>query len=307
MDVTPFLSPRFCLTNACNPEAIATGSSCTASGPWSAAYSYDANGNVRTRKDARGIVTNYTYDALNRVTAKSYTNDPANTPVLSYGYDTEYPWQVLHNENHPVGHLNGIQATVGTTNVATWASGDYDQRGNLTGYYTCLGSNVQGCPTALGVAALISYNLNDSLFQVAAVSGSATSSQAFGFSYNFDNAGRLTLIQTDIGLNYSSDGTVSTSNAFSGPTFYPGGAVETANLASNPGFALSRTYDNRGRITGEIDTNRQSELNAYGVENEWRHGNGMPAIDINDQLSHPPDSTNPNEDKPILPDFPGPQ
>ena len=52
---------------------------------------------------------------------------------------------------------------------------------------------------------------------------------------------------------------------------------------------------------------RQSEMNAYGVENEWRQGNGMPAININDQLSHPPYSTNPNIDKPILPDFPGPQ
>jgi len=52
---------------------------------------------------------------------------------------------------------------------------------------------------------------------------------------------------------------------------------------------------------------RQSELNAYGVENEWRQANGMPTIDINDQLSHPPYSTNQNIDKPILPDFPGPQ
>jgi RHS repeat-associated protein len=52
---------------------------------------------------------------------------------------------------------------------------------------------------------------------------------------------------------------------------------------------------------------RQSEMNAYGVENEWRQGNGMPTININDQLSHPPYSTNSNIDKPILPDFPGPQ
>jgi RHS repeat-associated protein len=52
---------------------------------------------------------------------------------------------------------------------------------------------------------------------------------------------------------------------------------------------------------------RQSEMNAYGVENSWRQANGMPTIDINDQLSHPPYSTNQNIDKPILPDFPGPQ
>jgi RHS repeat-associated protein len=264
------------LTNACNPEAIATGSTCTFSGPWSTTYSYDANSNVITRTDARGVVTHYAYDALNRLITKTYTNDPANTPALSYGYDQEYPWQLVSNENHPVGHLNSIQATVGTTNVAAWASGDYDQRGNLTGYYTCLGSNVQSCPTALGVSALALYDLNDSLVEISAFSGSPTSYQAFGFSYQFDNAGRLTVIQTGIGLNYSSDGTVTVSNPFSGPTFYPGGAVETANVSANlgsyPGLALFRTYDNRGRIAGEIDTNtNQQNVYSYSVNYD---GNG---------------------------------
>jgi YD repeat-containing protein len=60
------------LTNACNTEAIATGSSCTTlnSGHWSAIYSYDANGNVSTRTDAREIVTHYSYDTLNRFVDK---------------------------------------------------------------------------------------------------------------------------------------------------------------------------------------------------------------------------------------------
>jgi RHS repeat-associated protein len=257
------------LTNACNPEAIATGSACSASGPWSASYSYDANGNVTTRTDARGIVTNYTYDSLNRILGKSYTNDPANTPALSYGYDQEYPFQVDQNENHPVDHLNWINATVGTTNVAAWASGDYDQRGNLTGYLTCLGSNVQGCPAAVGVAANIAYDLNDSVTGLTGTSGGASSEVAFGYTYGRDNQGRLNLITTYIQLDFS--GNLLASNAFSGLTFYPGGAVQTANLAIDPttqipAIALSRTYDNRGRTTGEIDTNSQSQpLYSYSL------------------------------------------
>lgn len=150
------------LTNVCNPEAIATGNSCTPSGPWSVTYVYDADGNVITRTDARGIVTNYAYDALNRVTSKSYTNDPANTPTLTYGYDTEYPWQLVANENNPVGHLNSIMATLGTTNLVTWTSNDYDQRGVLMGYADCLGSNAQGCP-GLGAAEASQFNLNESV------------------------------------------------------------------------------------------------------------------------------------------------
>lgn len=54
-------------------------------------------------------------------------------------------------------------------------------------------------------------------------------------------------------------------------------------------------------------SDRQSEVNAYGVENEWRQLTGLPQTNINDQLSHSPYSTNPNIDKPILPDLPGPQ
>jgi YD repeat-containing protein len=65
-------------------------------------------------------------------------------------------------------------------------------------------------------------------------------------------------------LSLDNSGTMLTSTAFSGETYYPGGAVETAKLAIDPtsnvaGVALSRTYDNRGRITGEVDTDSLSQ------------------------------------------------
>jgi RHS repeat-associated protein len=265
------------LINACNPEALAGGASCTVlSSPWSTTYTYDANSNVITRTDGRGIVTNYMYDALNRITGKSYTNDPANTPALSYGYDQEYPFQQTQNENNPVGHLNWINATVGTTNVAAWASGDYDQRGNLTGYLTCLGSNVQGCPTATGAAANIEYDLNDSVTGLTGTSGGAVyTGVAFGYTNSRDKADRLYSLTTYMELDTS--GNLLTSNAFSGLTFYPGGAVKTANLGIDPtsqipAVALSRTYDNRGRITAETDTNSQSK-NVYSYSLGY-DGNG---------------------------------
>jgi YD repeat-containing protein len=250
---------------------INSSATCTpTSGPWSASYTYYPNSNVKTRTDARGVVTNYTYDALNRITGKSYTNDPANTPALTYGYDTQYAWQVMQNEDNPVGHLSWINATVGTTNVAAWASGDYDQRGNSTGYLTCLGSNAQGCPTAAGAAANIEYDLNDSVTGLTGTSSGPTPNEvAFGYTYNRDSSDRLNLITTYIQLDFS--GTVLTSNAFSGLTFYPGGAVQTANLAIDPttqipAIALSRTYDKRGRITGETDTNsNQQSVYSYSL------------------------------------------
>ena len=58
-------------------------------------------------------------------------------------------------------------ATVGTTNLTTWTSGDWDQRGNSIGYVNCLGSNAQSCPGA-GVGANYGYNLNEDLTGISA-------------------------------------------------------------------------------------------------------------------------------------------
>ncbi len=53
-------------------------------------YAYDPNGNLTTKTDARGVVTAYVYDALNRVTARNYSNEPSGqnpTPNVAYTYD----------------------------------------------------------------------------------------------------------------------------------------------------------------------------------------------------------------------------
>jgi len=47
-------------------------------------YAYDANGNVISKTDARGITTNYAYEVGNRLTQKTYSN---NDPAVTYSYD----------------------------------------------------------------------------------------------------------------------------------------------------------------------------------------------------------------------------
>jgi YD repeat-containing protein len=44
---------------------------------------YDANSNLLTKTDARGISTTYAYDELNRVTQKNHSDS---TPPVSYYY-----------------------------------------------------------------------------------------------------------------------------------------------------------------------------------------------------------------------------
>lgn len=74
------------LTSATNPESgtvcygTLVNSQCQSNG-------YDANGNLVYKTDARGILTTYGYDALNRNTSITYTNDPANTPAVTRTYD----------------------------------------------------------------------------------------------------------------------------------------------------------------------------------------------------------------------------
>jgi RHS repeat-associated protein len=60
------------LTSATNPESGSTSYT-----------SYDANGNRLQKTDARGISTFYSYDALNRLQTKSYTDTPRTPPVTN--------------------------------------------------------------------------------------------------------------------------------------------------------------------------------------------------------------------------------
>jgi RHS repeat-associated protein len=52
---------------------------------WSVKYTYDVAGNLSTRTDARGVVTTYAYDALNRNTNITYSDS---TPSITRRYDS---------------------------------------------------------------------------------------------------------------------------------------------------------------------------------------------------------------------------
>jgi RHS repeat-associated protein len=62
------------LTSSTNPET----------GTTPVTYTYDADGNVLTKADARAITITYSYDNLNRLTDRTYSN---NDPPVTYTYD----------------------------------------------------------------------------------------------------------------------------------------------------------------------------------------------------------------------------
>ncbi|WP_347333031.1 RHS domain-containing protein, partial [Marinimicrobium locisalis] len=87
-------------------------------------YDYDSAGNRLSRQDARGVLTEYDYDALNRLTAVRYPNFPEEN--ASYHYDNEEPGR------NGIGRLTRIEDPSGTTRYF------YDYLGNVTRKETAL-------------------------------------------------------------------------------------------------------------------------------------------------------------------------
>ncbi len=100
-------------------------------GAWS--YAYDALGNLVEQTDARGCVTSLSYDSLNRLLGKSYSNASggncaaivANAAPVSYSYDQG---------------TNGIGQRTGMSDASGSVSWSYDARGRLVSELRQVGS-----------------------------------------------------------------------------------------------------------------------------------------------------------------------
>ncbi|MDQ3665842.1 MAG: hypothetical protein M3410_04420, partial [Acidobacteriota bacterium] len=80
------------LIRARNPEqevyaGLSLSDPLTGNSEWSMGYSYDNNGNLATKTDARSLISTYVYDALNRNTTVNYS-DTAINPDITRVYDT---------------------------------------------------------------------------------------------------------------------------------------------------------------------------------------------------------------------------
>jgi len=90
-------------------RAPANGSNCT--------EGYDANGNLIAKTDARGIEIDYSYDALNRLTGKTYPN--SSDTAISYSFDAN------SSSNFGKGLRTGMSDASGST---AWT---YDAMGRV--------------------------------------------------------------------------------------------------------------------------------------------------------------------------------
>jgi RHS repeat-associated protein len=184
-----------------------------AMGAWS--YVYDVNGNLKTQTDARSQVITFNYDALNRLTSKSwpsYGTNPAES--LVYKYDqTSTGYSYGKGERTSTIRCTGVANTTCTGTGATQTSQvqwKYDTRGQNTS---------------------TTYTLNG-------LTGTRTVLQAY------DSGGRVTSITYPTGevVQYAYDAAWRQVSAYSSTysTYYANNATYTA-LDQPSSFTLGNT------------------------------------------------------------------
>ena len=210
------------LTQATNPESGTIN------------YTYDANSNVRTKTapapnqtGSATVTTTYGYDALNRLTAKNYsdTNTPAPTAPVSFLYDQSSSWGPITN---PKGRLTTMYAGSGATQ--TGAEYSYDAVGRTVLYAQCYPSN---CGSG-SYNTTYTYDLAGNMLSASNGVGTAT------ISYSYDSAGRPGTVTSSF-VDSQHPATLATFDSTLG--YWPHGAFQKLTLGN--GLTEATVYNNR--------------------------------------------------------------
>jgi RHS repeat-associated protein len=184
---------------------------------------------VCRRTDARSITTTYTYDALNRLTSKTYSDG---TPTVKFFYDQANPWGV--SITNYLGRLTETVAYASDGSYLASAMFSYDAMGRVVLNQQCTlcsGPN----PSFLMRYA---YNLDGSLASLTYPSGRVV-------SYNVGNAQRALSATDANGTQYAV-----------AASYTPFGAASSVIYGKvSGGFAgitESRGYDNRLQLGGIV-------------------------------------------------------
>lgn len=206
------------LTSATNPESGLTS------------YTYDADGNVASRTQpepnqtdaATTVTTTYLYDALNRLTAKQYSDSTDN---VDYNYDETSPWGFTLT--------NTIGRLTTEYDLHTGSVFSYDPMGRILQNHQC---TPQNCGTA---DFPISYT-----YDLVGDITSSTDGQYNLFTDTYDAAGQLTsLVSSYADPNHP--GTL-----FSGAIYNAPGQITSDQLGN--GINETRAYNSRLRMTSSV-------------------------------------------------------
>jgi YD repeat-containing protein len=219
---------------ACNPEALGQGQNCNSynasGGSVGTSYFYDGNSNLIQKIDNRSITTNYSYDALNRLLSKTYSNDPSGTASSCYQYDgaktSNLSGRLVAQWTQEGACLSSSSVQTKTTILA------YDAMGRLRSEQRCMG--IPNCANSSSNYAMnYKYDLTGKLLTYPSGYGN------LNFTNSYDGAGRLSSI-------------TGPSLLFSVPSYTPAGALSGAQLGAS--IKMSRSFDSRQRVLSETDS-----------------------------------------------------
>ena len=276
------------LTSATTPESGTTNFYYATSG--GAKCSGDPNAVCR-RTDARGITTTYTYDALNRLTQKSYSDG---TPTAYYGYDQSSVWG--HTTVNAKGHLTWEQTSANCNQSPKNCSSEifynfdavgrtletaqctpsicgitayglnygYDQAGDLTDYYVAWARQINFSYDSASRLSSVTSSLSDSNHPGTLLSGTSygpagltadTLGNNVHQSFGYNDRTWLSSISSTphtLGLTYAGNGNVLTANdSVNGNWTYGYDGLNRLSTAGKTGQAFSYVYDRYGNRTQE--------------------------------------------------------
>src|SRR6266568_1364805 len=213
------------LTSATNPES------------GTITYTYDADSNIATKvapapnqTGSATVTTTYSYDALNRLTQKSY-ND-GTTPTPHYYYDLSNPWGSPYGGSY-LGRLSEQDVFDASGQYVASHIYVYDPMGRVqeTGQCTAVNCSVPGLP---GFHTLYSHDLAGNLTSYQTVENGIT------LGYQYDSAGRASAV-TNSFVDAQHPATLFTSDATNG--YFPHGAIRKAALGN--GLTETNVYNSR--------------------------------------------------------------
>ncbi len=175
-------------------------------------YLCDEAGNLIQRYDAKETTVNYTYDALNRLTAIQFPSDPNQN--VTFTYDST-------SVTYGIGRLTGRTDPSGSYTFY------YDAHGNLTKEEKTINS--------LLYTTQYTYNNNNILTSITYPSGRV-------ITYTPDQIGRISQVSTTLNGNPKT--------LASAITYLPFGGI--TGLTYGNGLTLTQGYDNQYRISSIV-------------------------------------------------------
>jgi RHS repeat-associated protein len=246
------LSRLLCASNPENAENPCPLSAAAAIPANVVSYIYDPNGNVTQKTDARGTWTSYTFDGLNRVLTKAYS-DPLTLPA-TFTYDST-------SISNGIGRLASETVMNGAILISKRAPLAYDPLGHITQLSECTPANCTTTPYQVLYGYDLAGNETSSTngLPSATFNGVTVPSVSLGMAY--DETGRLSGVTSSWSDALAHPATLFQANSInsSAPAYSPAGGLENAIVGINSQTSAStatmvRAYDNRLRPLSETDT-----------------------------------------------------